>query len=837
MEYHSKIIQLILPNKKLIKINISGDENELKELLSEISGLSPSQIKGLKDSNGNYYTLSSALKTEDICNGSKNCYFELIFGKENSNKISPSKNNETNNIIFTNSPNVGNYIANYYINGFKKLNCTQNLNKYVSEAIEQNEINMINKYLRQLMSNHKITKEQYSELITLVHKKNKELLNEFKYIFSGKSKEPNFVDSITNYIKSKKQITFKSSTPILKPKLDKNLIIKNNQNINLNNKVEIYEKMKEYFDEEDLDIIRISLKYENESVIEAIRKYKNNHIISNLILIFKKFIAQYKKRSLLFGDKIKYLLSTRKLDFDKENEGVIHLNKSFFKSTIKLNAHKNLVKTISNIRSLSHSSSGLNKINDSEKKITKKNIKKLLKPQNQIIFDYLDKNVKEEYNLLEKLYKENNMNNINVILNEKCEKFIDNELKKYSKSKGKYLTDKELKNFHNLTNDNNSEIQYLYNQFQIQQNLSNFIKEIYKVIKKDEDTSIEEISQYNELIIEFLNDLPKIEIDEKEQLKIKYLIESKNLKILNILKQYKNKKDITLYKKEIKSLNQIKHTGKILEKFEQRASSPKHNHNNNNRTFDFEEIINDIKEKILLTFNQIKIIEDNYSIDDNLKTIVDDYYIYKSLSFPNFKIKLNEYLKNKSENNKLKIRKSKSKQKTVKIQNIKNDKNQKNKNLDFSTTPEIIKKSKKELSFFLHNEEKIENKILIKQKEIISLLHKEDCFDDETFKIINKKIEQDDRALFSAFEVYAVSQDHIEFIETLKLIADLFSSHKESFYVLLNHSSFNSSQKEQLENLFSIKNSLLIQALEKYENNFDKVSIYKIFNELISNNN
>jgi hypothetical protein len=162
-------------------------------------------------------------------------------------------------------------------------------------------------------------------------------------------------------------------------------------------------------------------------------------------------------------------LSTRKLDFDKENEGVIHLNKSFFKSTIKLNAHKNLVKTISNIRSLSHSSSGLNKINDSEKKITKKNIKKLLKPQNQIIFDYLDKNVKEEYNLLEKLYKENNMNNINVILNEKCEKFIDNELKKYSKSKGKYLTDKELKNFHNLTNDNNSEIQYLYNQFQIQQ--------------------------------------------------------------------------------------------------------------------------------------------------------------------------------------------------------------------------------------------------------------------------------------------------------------------------------------------------------------------------------
>ena len=81
MEYHSRIIQLLLPNKKLIKINISGDENELKELLSEISGLSPFQIKGLKDSNGNYYTLSSALKTDDIYKRSKDCYFELILGK------------------------------------------------------------------------------------------------------------------------------------------------------------------------------------------------------------------------------------------------------------------------------------------------------------------------------------------------------------------------------------------------------------------------------------------------------------------------------------------------------------------------------------------------------------------------------------------------------------------------------------------------------------------------------------------------------------------------------------------------------------------------------------
>ena len=66
MESHNKMIQLILPNHKIIKINLSGDEKELKDLISEIAGVSPSQIKGIKDSNHNYYTISSALKNDDV---------------------------------------------------------------------------------------------------------------------------------------------------------------------------------------------------------------------------------------------------------------------------------------------------------------------------------------------------------------------------------------------------------------------------------------------------------------------------------------------------------------------------------------------------------------------------------------------------------------------------------------------------------------------------------------------------------------------------------------------------------------------------------------------------
>jgi hypothetical protein len=164
----------------------------------------------------------------------------------------------------------------------------------------------------------------------------------------------------------------------------------------------------------------------------------------------------------------------------------------------------------------------------------------------------------------------------------------------------------------------------------------------------------------------------------------------------------------------------------------------------------------------------------------------------------------------------------------------KKDINKKRKELSF--TPETIKKSKKELCCFLQNEEQIENKILNKQKEIINLLYKEECLDKKTFNIINKKITQDDQGLISAFEVYAISQDHIEFIETLKIIADLYDSHYESFYILLNHSSFNSSQKDKLISLFQEKNKKLIKALEKYESDLDKSTIYITFNDLISMN-
>ena len=822
MEYHNnRIIQLILPNKKIIKINISGDENELKELISEIAGINTSQIKGIKDSKGNYYTLSAAIKTDDIYYLKDN-YFELILSKENINK-SPIKNNiGTNNIIFTNSPNVGNYIANYYINGVKKKNNNNNLclSKSMNKINNnENENNIINSYLKQLISNDKITKEQYSELIYLVHEK---LLN----IVSGKPNNYNLVSTITNYIKSKKKMNLRASTPLIQSKLNKKIEINYPKYIDYNIKVQIYEKMKDYFNEEDLDIIRLSLKYENEKVLKAIKEFEKNQILSSLILTFKKFIEQYKQRKNILGDKINYLFSTRKLHFDKENESeeIILKNKKILgNQNLEQNKIENNMKNFQNYKSSSTSSKLLNTLKDNDKKGAKKNLKKILKKYNQIIFEYFKKHNKKEYNLIENIFLQNNSDKVSIILNEKCEKFLEDEIKKYTKNMGKNLTFYEINNLHKLLNEYNTDTQFIFNQFQIQQNLSKLIKDIYDIIKKrdDDNTSTEEFYQYDEITLLFLNDLPKIENNDKEKLKIKFLIESKNEKMLNIIKQYKETKNIFLYQDEIKNLLNIKHTATILERLENKSLSPKHNHSNNSNIKHsyFEELINDIKEKVILTNDQIKILENNYPNDEQLKIIIDNYF-QKKTSLSEFKIALNNYIN---------VRNNKKK-KTIKIPKLKSDKIN-IKNEDFSKTPETIKKSKQGLSCFLCNKE---NKILNKQKEIISLLFKEDCLDEYTYSIINKKIERDDKALIAAFEVYAVSQDHIEFIETLKLIAELYNSHKESFYIHLNKCSLNTSQKDELDNLFKEKNKELINALEKYESNYDKELVYATFNKLVS---
>ena len=164
---------------------------------------------------------------------------------------------------------------------------------------------------------------------------------------------------------------------------------------------------------------------------------------------------------------------------------------------------------------------------------------------------------------------------------------------------------------------------------------------------------------------------------------------------------------------------------------------------------------------------------------------------------------LKSYVKSKS-NNKLKVSLSK----------------------ELTKTPDMIKKTKTELGVLLTKKEK---NVLDKQNEIIYLLYNEKCINEKTFNIINQKIEADEQTLIAAFEVYAVTKDHNEFIETLKIIANQAENYKGSFNVLLNSGTFSEAQKAKLTALYNENDNAIISALEVYEETKDKEDAYNSF--------
>jgi hypothetical protein len=98
----NKRIKIFIPPNQFIKIKISENENIFISKLSKILNIKPSQINGLKDSKGNYFTLSSFLRKDNLERDYSDTYFEIILSKniynqneiyeDNSTKFPYSKN-------------------------------------------------------------------------------------------------------------------------------------------------------------------------------------------------------------------------------------------------------------------------------------------------------------------------------------------------------------------------------------------------------------------------------------------------------------------------------------------------------------------------------------------------------------------------------------------------------------------------------------------------------------------------------------------------------------------------------------------------------------------------
>jgi hypothetical protein len=243
--YQNKLITIVSPyTGEHFKIELSGEEGEFRELMAALLNIDPSFIKGLKDSFGNYYTISCALKDPFIfANG--NNLFSLVLNISNSN-YSKYKN---------------------YANSINK-NLLYNINNNYHNRTEFNEIYIGNRE-NKLMDNsygykNKNKLRKYSTLI-------KKLIPAINRNFREKEYDsPN-----TSYLDEWS--------------LGQHVIYQ-----------KTLEKLKNNFDKEYMNILRELLKMENITIINFFKIYEKTkdkkELIKNLKLLSKKYLQKLKNK-------------------------------------------------------------------------------------------------------------------------------------------------------------------------------------------------------------------------------------------------------------------------------------------------------------------------------------------------------------------------------------------------------------------------------------------------------------------------------------------------------------------------------------------------------------
>ena len=135
-------------------------------------------------------------------------------------------------------------------------------------------------------------------------------------------------------------------------------------------------------------------------------------------------------------------------------------------------------------------------------------------------------------------------------------------------------------------------------------------------------------------------------------------------------------------------------------------------------------------------------------------------------------------------------------------------------------TPSSIKNFKSELVNYLKGKERGE--IKNKQKRIIDLLIKENLLNNKNFQFYYDKIENEDNIIISAFEVFSITLNHLDFADTLDTLYNLDEIVKAN---KKKEKSFKRNSKSFTDNSKIIKK---IKEVEKKINNTKSEEINKI---------
>ena len=479
----NKMITIISPyNGQHFNIELKGSEESLKDLLGTIMHIPASSIKGIKDNYNNYYTLSSALKSNDI-NIEPNNYFSIIKSEEtNNNDIMQSDINNYNfnkNYNYMN-PNLNNNLnlsPNQFINNSDIYYNNIKINNIQNYGYNKPKLGQYGNFFKQYK------KEAYYNLINFLYQN--------KYIGSN------------NYYKLKKYIDVNNNdvVEILKPFIE----FDNNYNKLINNLFPILNL--------DLSINRHNMNKDNKSPYfnlleslsdnftrENMKKLNYLFLIENISImnLFKTYYQTYNKKNLIDG-LYSLLKRVSNVDLNKSNHimgNILRERKS------KSQNYKILQKgsTISdnNIHSIKH-----------HKEKNKKYNTELLEKITDKILKYGKGFSKDIYYLMK--YELST-----IKIEEKVDIFINKfNIDIYNKKSYKEFTETTKKN-----------IKHYYKKY-IEKNIYKFLdpeeKELYLDIIKTGDSSV-------------FHDLMKIYSDLIKDDKMKNKMELLRNKIINYLK-------------------------------------------------------------------------------------------------------------------------------------------------------------------------------------------------------------------------------------------------------------------------------------------------------------
>ena len=302
--FENRIIKLISPiNNECFTIELSGDENELKELIATIINVPSSSIKGIKDSFDNYYTLSCAIKNPRLNSNFSSSYLIVInnnnlFNDNYSNKnqkkdLNFNKNQiiHSNNFNFQNVElnalknkndininNNNNYNNNYNINNFNFNNNNLNL-----QTINPNE-----KILLNLLENKLIDEKIYYKLREMLLEENEEILTLFKLYNNHKNLKKLFyqlkpvLEGVNDSIRKKNtnQIERKDSG--------------GNYNISYNMILDSIEN--EINSKNDMALLRKLILCDNEQILKIMEMYEYDNNRKKLLNRLNYLLSKYRGR-------------------------------------------------------------------------------------------------------------------------------------------------------------------------------------------------------------------------------------------------------------------------------------------------------------------------------------------------------------------------------------------------------------------------------------------------------------------------------------------------------------------------------------------------------------